>query len=33
LPVKLEYYQRYVRERSFWLDLRIIFQTLVAIVR
>jgi lipopolysaccharide/colanic/teichoic acid biosynthesis glycosyltransferase len=33
LPVKLEYYQRYVRERSFWLDLRIIFRTLAAIVR
>jgi lipopolysaccharide/colanic/teichoic acid biosynthesis glycosyltransferase len=33
LPVKLEYYQRYVRERSFWLDLRIIFGTLAAIVR
>jgi lipopolysaccharide/colanic/teichoic acid biosynthesis glycosyltransferase len=33
LPVKLEFYQRYVRERSFWLDLRIIFQTLAAIVR
>jgi lipopolysaccharide/colanic/teichoic acid biosynthesis glycosyltransferase len=33
LPVKLAYYQRYVRERSFWLDLRIIFQTLAAIVR
>jgi len=33
LPVKLEYYQRYVRERSFWLDLRIIVQTLAAIVR
>jgi lipopolysaccharide/colanic/teichoic acid biosynthesis glycosyltransferase len=33
LPVKLEYYQRYVRERSFWLDLRIIFMTLAAIVR
>jgi lipopolysaccharide/colanic/teichoic acid biosynthesis glycosyltransferase len=32
LPVKLEYYQRYVRERSFWLDLRIIFRTLTAIV-
>lgn len=32
LPVKLEYYQRYVRERSFWLDLRIIFRTLAAIV-
>jgi lipopolysaccharide/colanic/teichoic acid biosynthesis glycosyltransferase len=33
LPVKLEYYQRYVRERSFWLDLRIIFRTLSAILR
>jgi lipopolysaccharide/colanic/teichoic acid biosynthesis glycosyltransferase len=33
LPVKLAYYQRYVRERSSWLDLRIIFQTLAAIVR
>jgi lipopolysaccharide/colanic/teichoic acid biosynthesis glycosyltransferase len=33
LPVKLEYYQRYVRERSLWLDLQIIFRTLAAIVR
>jgi lipopolysaccharide/colanic/teichoic acid biosynthesis glycosyltransferase len=33
LPVKLEYYQRYVRERSFWLDLRIIFLTLAAILK
>jgi lipopolysaccharide/colanic/teichoic acid biosynthesis glycosyltransferase len=33
LPTKLEYYLRYVRERSFWLDLRIIFRTLAAIVR
>jgi lipopolysaccharide/colanic/teichoic acid biosynthesis glycosyltransferase len=33
LPVKLEYYQRYVRERSFWLDLRIIFRTLAAILK
>jgi lipopolysaccharide/colanic/teichoic acid biosynthesis glycosyltransferase len=33
LPVKLAYYERYVRERSFWLDLRIIFRTLAAIVR
>ena len=32
LPAKLEYYMRYVRERSFWLDLRIIWRTLVAIV-
>jgi len=33
LPVKLEYYQRYVHERSFWLDLSILFRTLVAILR
>jgi lipopolysaccharide/colanic/teichoic acid biosynthesis glycosyltransferase len=33
LPVKLAYYERYVRERSFWLDLRIIFRTLAAILR
>lgn len=33
LPVKLEYYQRYVREQSFWLDLRIIVRTLTAILR
>jgi len=32
LPVKLEYYQRYVRERSFLLDLRILFRTLAAIL-
>ncbi|MFC6518663.1 sugar transferase [Undibacterium arcticum] len=32
LPAKLEYYLRYVRERSFLMDLRIIFSTLVAIV-
>lgn len=32
LPVKLEYYQRYVRERSFWLDLRILVRTLAAIL-
>jgi lipopolysaccharide/colanic/teichoic acid biosynthesis glycosyltransferase len=32
LPTKLDYYVRYVRERSFWLDLRIIFRTLSAIV-
>lgn len=31
LPVKLAYYQRYVRERSFWLDLRIILRTLTAL--
>jgi lipopolysaccharide/colanic/teichoic acid biosynthesis glycosyltransferase len=33
LPVKLDYYQRYVRERSFWLDLRIIVRTLAAVLR
>jgi lipopolysaccharide/colanic/teichoic acid biosynthesis glycosyltransferase len=33
LPVKLAYYQRYVRERSFWLDLHIIFRTLTALLR
>jgi lipopolysaccharide/colanic/teichoic acid biosynthesis glycosyltransferase len=33
LPTKLDYYVRYVRERSFWLDLRIIWCTLLAIVR
>jgi lipopolysaccharide/colanic/teichoic acid biosynthesis glycosyltransferase len=33
LPAKLKYYVRYVRERSFSSDLRIIFSTLLAIVR
>jgi lipopolysaccharide/colanic/teichoic acid biosynthesis glycosyltransferase len=33
LPVKLAYYQRYVRERSFWIDLRILARTLAAIAR
>jgi len=33
LPTKLEYYVRYVRERTFWVDLRIIFHTLRAIAR
>jgi lipopolysaccharide/colanic/teichoic acid biosynthesis glycosyltransferase len=32
LPAKLGYYVRYVRERSFWTDLRIIFSTLSAIL-
>lgn len=32
LPAKLDYYVRYVRERSFWTDLRIIFSTLSAIL-
>jgi lipopolysaccharide/colanic/teichoic acid biosynthesis glycosyltransferase len=33
LPVKLAYYQRYVHERSFRGDLRIILRTLAAIAR
>lgn len=33
LPAKLAFYQRYVREHNFWLDLRIIGGTLAALVR
>lgn len=33
LPVKLEYYTRYVKERNFFTDINIIFKTLLAIVR
>lgn len=33
LPAKLDYYVRYVRERSFRMDLQIILHTLAAIVR
>lgn len=33
LPVKLEYCVRYVRERSFWVDLKIIFRTLAVLAR
>ena len=33
LPAKLAWNVRYVRERSFWTDLRIIFSTLAALVR
>lgn len=33
LPAKLQYYVRYVRERTFWTDVRIIVRTLAAIVR
>lgn len=33
LPAKLDYYVRYVRERGFWTDLRIIFSTLSALAR
>lgn len=32
-PEKIRLQLKYVRERSFWVDLKIIFQTLVAIVR
>jgi lipopolysaccharide/colanic/teichoic acid biosynthesis glycosyltransferase len=33
LPAKLHHYARYVRERNFWVDLRILFRTLVVVVR
>ncbi len=33
LPVKLAYYQRYVAERSFWLDIKIIFATFSALIK
>ena len=33
LPVKLAFYQRYVDQRSFWMDLRIIGRTLSALWR
>lgn len=33
LPAKLEHYVRYARERTFWVDLRIILRTLRAIAR
>lgn len=33
LPIKLGYYVRYVKERSFMMDLRIIFATLAAVFR
>jgi len=32
LPVKLRYYERYVAERSLWIDLKLIFVTLFAIL-
>lgn len=31
LPVKINYYLKYVRERSLWLDVKLIFRTLQAI--
>ena len=33
IPIKLEFYERYVRERSVWLDFRLILQTIVAVFR
>lgn len=33
MPAKLAFCQRYVRERSFWVDLRIIFGTFAALLR
>jgi len=33
LPIKLQYYVQYVRERSLWLDFVLIIRTFVAIVR
>jgi lipopolysaccharide/colanic/teichoic acid biosynthesis glycosyltransferase len=33
MPAKLIYYEKYVRERSLWLDLRLIFATFKALFR
>lgn len=33
LPIKIRYYLKYVHERSLWVDMVLIFQTLRAIVR
>lgn len=33
LPVKLDYYVRYVREHTFWMDLHIIARTVLALAR
>ena len=33
IPIKLEFYERYVRERSVWLDFRLILETIVAVFR
>lgn len=33
LPIKLRYYHEYVKTRTFWGDVRIIFDTLCAIIR
>jgi len=32
LPIKLKYYEQYVKERSLWLDFKIIIKTIIAIV-
>jgi len=31
LPIKLKYYEDYVRERSLWVDFKIIIKTIVVI--
>jgi lipopolysaccharide/colanic/teichoic acid biosynthesis glycosyltransferase len=33
MPDKLEHYVRYIWERNFWIDMQIIFRTLMAIIR
>jgi lipopolysaccharide/colanic/teichoic acid biosynthesis glycosyltransferase len=33
MPVKLNYYERYVEERSLWIDAKLIIRTLKALVR
>lgn len=33
LPVKLAYYQRYVAERSLWVDFKLIIKTVLAIIK
>ena len=33
MPQKLLYYQRYVAERSLWVDFKLIMETLKAIIR
>lgn len=33
LPIKLEYYKAYVKERSLWLDFKIIIKTIMVLIR
>jgi lipopolysaccharide/colanic/teichoic acid biosynthesis glycosyltransferase len=33
MPVKLEYYQRYVAERSLWVDFKLIIKTIMTILK